>query len=369
MYDYLGFIPTVVGDFEIDKKLLLAIFRIKSPSKATEPMAIFIKEFLTHYGINYNVDDIGNIYRIDNKDLPLLSAHMDTVQQESDLLLIEEVNIEEMNIKFKKDGVIEEESILKEIMINTSEPGGVIGADDKNGIYLILETLRNNLDKKFNFIFSVDEEIGCIGAAHFQKNNKIDHIPYGLVLDRRNSGDIICFNNSYGTKEFQDALALTGKNFGYSPTTGLSSDANHWSNQISCCNLSVGYYNPHQKDEFTILTEIENTYRYIHSLFDDLAGKVFLKPIKYMNNYGAGSYRGGSYYNDYGYDEEYWSRGSAYNKKNKPKTVPKQEAVSFFQDLDDKIYIKSLGVYVDYEKFEEIRDELDATFKKQFIGI
>jgi len=356
MYDYSGFVPTLVVDFEIDRRL---------------------RPHLTHYGINYEVDDIGNIYRITNKDLPLLSAHMDTVQSPADLLLIEDVNIEARPIKFKKDGVEAEATVLLDVMINTNDVGGVIGADDKNGIYLILETLRNNLDKKFNFIFTVDEEIGCIGASHFQKNNKIDHIPYGLVLDRRNSGDIICVNNNYGTLDFQSALSATGKLFGYSPTTGLSSDANHWSNQISCCNLSVGYYNPHGKDEFTILQEIENAYRYIHALFDDLKGRTFLKPTKYVNTYNYGGYNKGSYYggNSYWdeYGEGYWERTNpANNKKNKPKTTaPKKDDVATWvlPEIDDKIYIKALGVYVDYDKFEEIRDELDSIFKKQFIGI
>ena len=42
----------------------------------------YVKDVLTTLNIAYNTDSYGNIYYLDEENVPLLSAHMDTVRKE-----------------------------------------------------------------------------------------------------------------------------------------------------------------------------------------------------------------------------------------------------------------------------------------------
>lgn len=225
----------------MDKNLLIDIFHIPSRSGEEELMQQFICDYLDNLEIEYNIDDIGNIYNISYEDKPLLNAHMDTVQDLTDSKLQ----------KFAK--------IRGDILSGY----GVIGADDKCGIFIILELLK---EMRFNFLFCVQEEVGLMGSSYFEKRNFFSDLPYGITLDRFGNSDIICNYNDYGTKEFEKTLSDIGKAYGYTPDRGVLSDADNISDQISTCNLSVGYYNHHTKGEFVAVSELENALKFVRAI-------------------------------------------------------------------------------------------------------
>ena len=124
-------------------------------------------------------------------------------------------------------------------------------------------------DKHINFFFSNNEEYGMEDTSRmFVKTHDLSHIPYGLVFDRRGSGDIICFQNNYGSAEFERVLSEIGRDFGYSPTRGMMCDADFFRNQISVANLSVGYYNAHSRKEFVVWEHLLNAYAYASKVID-----------------------------------------------------------------------------------------------------
>lgn len=260
----------------MDKKLLLNLFKIPSQSKKEHNLSSFIKSFLKEIKIPFTEDKKGNIFNINHKGLPILSAHMDSVQDDIDAKLTDFIKIRE--------------DILSGY--------GVIGADDKCGIYIILNLLK---DIKFNFIFSVEEEIGAFGIQYFLKHNILKNIPYGLVLDRRGSKDIICTNNQYGSKNFEDSLIQIGEVYGYSTDYGTFSDADYLNEQISCANLSVGYYNPHTKNEFVLLESLKNAEQFVHAIVKNLK-ENFRKPYKYNKYFDGMNNHHNNYYHDY-YDD------------------------------------------------------------------
>ena len=229
----------------MDKKLLLDIFHVPARTFFEEQMSLFIKNYLNKYRIDYNEDKHGNIYNLSYPDKPILNSHMDTVQDENDSML----------------------QHFAKIRGNVLSGYGTIGADDKCGIYLILDIIR---ERKVNFLFTVEEEIGCVGAGHFVAENNIRSFPYSLTLDRFGSSDIICYNNEYGTLKFQNDLSAVGKKFGYNPAKGVLSDADQISDQLSCANLSVGYYNHHTKTEFVLVNELEVARNYVLDIIDNL---------------------------------------------------------------------------------------------------
>lgn len=272
----------------------------------------YVKEFLTSNKISFEVDSYGNIYYLDNENAPLLSAHMDTVRKDSDFCI---------SAFLTED---EEEKIFS---------GGILGGDDKCGVYIILKTLKEG--KKINFIFSRDEEIGCLGIKALLKPNftenktltdKIrNNCLWCLVLDRRGNSDIICTKNNYGTSEFEKALEKASEegNFGYKAAQGLSSDANTIRDFVSTANISVGYYKPHSEEEYIIKSDLQKAYDYTIYLIDNLKDKF--KPSE--------SYSYGNYYGGY-YNSSYYMTGKA-SKALKSKAKGNSYAKHYYGYDDD----------------------------------
>ncbi len=225
------------------KKLLLELFKIPAPTGKEIGVQVFIMNFLDRHNIPYHVDKMGNIFNILQDERPLLSAHMDTVQHMKDCRNIKLITLKGNILKGK----------------------GVIGGDDKCGIFIILQLLLTREELDFNFLFTVEEECGGHGAREFVERQDLSHISYGLILDRRGNGDILCILNNYGTMKFEDALWLIGDEFGYEPEMGIFSDANYLREWFSCANLSVGYYNAHTKYEYVdIILFLDSIYPLIN---------------------------------------------------------------------------------------------------------
>lgn len=265
-----------------EKELLLSLFRTYGMSDHEEHVADFVCENLVKLGITFERDKNNNIFNFNNIGKPLLSAHMDCVGKKEDAWFADFINI----FPYGND------EILKGI--------GNIGGDDKCGVFLILLILIKY--HNINFIFSVGEEIGggkgikTIDFKKMKEENIIEKIPYCLVLDRRNSGDIICEKNNYGSKEFEEALAEIGKDFNYSPERGACSDANTISDYLNSANLSVAYYNPHTQNEFVSLRDLENTRYYIEAIIEKLEGRFFKLNEKPVYNSAYNSFNSYSQY-------------------------------------------------------------------------
>lgn len=329
----------------MDKDLLLNLFKIGNSSGNEQIVADFIKDYFDNMGISYSEDNYGNIFSLEDENLPILNAHMDSVQDFQD----------EMLSKFIK------------IRGNIMSGYGVIGGDDKCGIFVILEVLKQ---RKVNFIITREEEVGCIGINHFMSKFDIKDYPWGLVLDRYGSGDIICKKNDYGTKEFEDALYEVGKSFGYKPSQGVYSDADFISEDISCANISVGYYAHHTKKEYVVLSELQNSINFVIEAIDTIKQK-FESPQKYV-------YRGGHYHHGYDYvDDDFYyfdsSSKTAYQccitkkKSNKSVFLPAlrdyvspEGAKKIYEDLE-----QSGLLYEDdsYDFYEEYSDDIDELLK------
>ena len=271
----------------------------------------YVKAKLEELNIIYSVDEYGNIFCLDNENSPLLSAHMDTVRKEEDFCI----------------GAFLTESENDRIF-----SGGILGGDDKCGVYIILKVLESG--RKVNFIFSRDEETGCKGIKALVKTNsyaekkditdKIKDCLWCLVLDRRSNSDIICEKNNYGTKKFEEALEKISDegSFGYKSATGLCSDADTIRDYISTANISVGYYSPHSQKEYILKSDLEKAYNYTLAVIDNLKEKF--EPAEYRPKY---SYSNNNYYNNsrYYYDDyysHYYYDGYYDNSKNSKDDYP-----------------------------------------------
>lgn len=260
-------------------KILLDLFHIYAPSYKEKCIADFVTDFLKAHNIDFTRDSYDNIYVMNKKNAPLLCAHMDCVGKEESGNLVSFINL----YKYKND------IICKGL--------GNVGGDDKCGVYMMLLSVIDKLD--VNYIFSVGEEVsyqfGIKAIINSLKDNEVfKTVPYCLVLDRKNSGDLICLKNNYGSKEFDEAMGKIGEKYNFVSVSGGYSDTNTICKYMNGANLSCGYYNPHSKQEFFSIKEMFNTYHYVKDLVKNLKRDIkfdeTLVPKEHNCSYYNGDY-------------------------------------------------------------------------------
>lgn len=302
-------------------KILMDLFHLYAPSYKEKPVSDFVDKFLTNKKIEHTVDEYGNIVCMNFKSQPILCAHMDCVGKEDSGKLVEYINL----YKYGND------LICKGV--------GNIGADDKCGVYLMLLSIIDKLN--VNLIFSIGEEVSNQNGIKkifkdLKENEIFKSAPFFLVLDRKNSGDLICNLNNYGSKEFDEAMEKIGKKFNFKSVKGGYSDANTLSDKLNGANLSMGYYNPHSTQEFFSIKEMLNSYHYVKEIIKKLPRNIpfdsAAHPEKMEYTY--------PYYNDYDYNDSdfhhdvssYWGyvNGTKILMKfsySKRKSIPESEWV------------------------------------------
>lgn len=128
-----------------------------------------------------------------------------------------------------------------------------LGADDRAGIYSILEILSTGT--RPHIIFTTDEEVGGIGARQLvtdYPNIKtiIPDMKFLIQLDRRGYNDSVYYE--CGNESFEDWINKFGFETAEGSYTDISILAPAW--EMAAVNLSVGYYNEHEQVELLYYT-------------------------------------------------------------------------------------------------------------------
>lgn len=215
------------------------------------------------------VDD-GFVYAQGNFPV-LLVAHLDTVHSKLPNMIL-----------YDKD------------QNTVSSPNG-IGGDDRCGVYMIFEII-----KKFNcsVLFCEDEEDGGIGANKFVKTDLARTLDFNYIIefDRANANDAVFYScDNYDFEKF-----IT-RDF-YKINYGTYSDICDIAPVIGCAavNLSCGYYKAHTKDEYVVLSDMENS---IKAACDILARTTQNDKFEYVEYFEYDAWNGYGYngfidYND-----------------------------------------------------------------------
>lgn len=217
-----------------------------------------VKEKLTPYVDFITEDYYGNLlaeksYGNGNGPTILLNAHLDTIED-----------------------FVEGREIIKEGNIWSSSEG-ILGADDRAGVAIILAIAKflnqSDFRGKVKFVFTVEEEIGLVGARHVE-NYFLWDVDAAIVLDRRGNGDIVtsCWGHiPFCSKEFGEFFERVAKDAGLSGwqcTAGGSSDTRIWASRgIQSVNLSVGYKNEHSYSEYLDVQATYETYTLLKAVF------------------------------------------------------------------------------------------------------
>lgn len=164
--------------------------------------------------------------------------------------------------------------------------GRVLGGDDKCGIFIALTVLEQLRDMPAKVLFTVEEEIGCVGIDQFVKTNVdfFDNVGYNLTIDRRGGTDLLhkqCGKRSCSW-EFAGKLAYHGVVAGVPVTLDNGSIADvitirdYVPNSV---NMSAGYYDAHSDGEYVIWGEVLDIITWVRNILSDKS-LLTLKPFR-----------------------------------------------------------------------------------------
>jgi len=263
---------------EYNINTLIDLYKIFSPSRNERKIKKFIRRYCANIpGISVKTDPAGNIYATKGiaDNYPVICSHLDQVQRSHS----------------KDFDVINHNGVLLGYSNNNKRQEG-LGADDKNGVFVCLECLR--ILDTVKCAFFVGEEIGCYGSEkadiEFFQNAR-----FIIEADRRNAGDLITdICGPVCSDDFLTAILPICYKYGYKTEYGLMTDIKALLNNgvnVSCINVSCGYYHPHTDEEITVLSELCNCLDFILEIVNTITG-VFP-----FSRYGGNS----DYYDDAAY--------------------------------------------------------------------
>jgi hypothetical protein len=277
------------------KQLLLKVLNVQSESYDTTEMEKFIINDVESLGLEV-VYDNGNMYVTKGTaPYPCIVSHTDTVHKiipQEDYTIIAN---DEFAIGFNKAKM---------------EPTGC-GGDDKVGIYICLQLLRDMDNIKVAFFR--DEEVGCNGS--YDANVKFfNDVRFVLQCDRRGNSDFV--NEIYGVQlqsnRFKKQSAKIIRKYGYKPASGMLTDVYALAQigvNVSVANMSCGYYNPHSDDETISFADVSNCLSMCYDLMIKMTDvyaikreKVYAKPYSYSKPYKS---YGGAWSDYDGWDNYY----------------------------------------------------------------
>ena len=339
-------------------ELLKQLYNIHSPSGKEGKMVDFLEDYLKDLGVETYRDKHNNLYGVkgESDTYPCLVAHTDEV--------------------FKTRSAGFEIHMAGEMVfgIDTETHTFVgIGADDKNGIWVVLKAFQ-----EFEYMkgaFFVDEERGCVGSS---KADMIffEDVRFVLQCDRNGYGDFI--NNASGT-ELHDSEFVSLKDlfaFGYIPARGIMTDVMQLKDnglKVSAANISCGYYNAHTDDEYTVFGDLENCFELVSFIITNYVD-VYSHESTYSRDYGAYYKTNGDYsYSDQDYDDS-WNLYEAAQVVAQRSADADNEAAVVEQDIyanfpnisKEVVYFIIMEIFgeADYPDYDEFDSRTSDTYSK-----
>jgi len=253
---------------------LIPLVQISSPSGKEHEMQKYCSQRLCDLGFLVRSDKMWNLRatrKYDDKKVPLLTAHMDTVAR-----------FVEGNDEWRS-------TLTQDMLLHAITPTGdhedcwyypdhYCGFDDKLGIALIFALARKNPQLSLKIALTTQEEIGEHGAEFLMVNypDFFQDVKFALTLDRMHGneiinkyrGNILCDANfqtflekmlPFGFKFMESPYIADTLLFAYGDKMADQSPKNR---KMNCVNFSTGYYTPngglHEKNDYFIIRDALN---------------------------------------------------------------------------------------------------------------
>lgn len=240
--------------------ILTKLYAINSKSGHEEEIKCFVLKQIADLNLQIEEDEYGNILITKGmaKSYPCVAAHLDEVHEPVARRVLVDGN---------KIYALDE---------NLQQQVG-IGADDKNGVWIVLRLLQQ-VDVLKAALFVREEKGTCEGYRHGSDDCDLaffNDVKYVLQCDRKGSGDWVTFNTKYQIRLCEDDFIPPEilRQFGFSPVEGGVTDVVHLKQrglEIPCCNISCGYYNAHKPEEYALFSELQNSFSFVKKILETL---------------------------------------------------------------------------------------------------
>jgi hypothetical protein len=248
---------------ELPYNILARLYKIQAKSGSEAKMIQYLESLLPLLGEGITVvNDKNNLYVTKGQadTYPCIVAHTDQVQA---------IN--------KNTDVLRMDNLFVGFDFHKKQQVG-LGADDKNGIFMVILALIHFPVLKACLFHG--EETGCLGSTTCDLDFFND-CRYVLQCDRKGGNDFI--SKGAGVELTSDEFIQDCQLdlFDYKVTDGLITDVvtlKQRGLKVACCNISCGYYNPHTDYESSKISDIErcwsltkhilsleNTYKHIYA--------------------------------------------------------------------------------------------------------
>lgn len=236
---------------ELPINILTKLYKIQAKSGSETKMIQYLEGLLPLLGDNITIKNIKNnlyVTKGTSDSYPCIVAHTDQVQDACKNVSI--LRVEDLFVGFD--------------FVQKKQVG--LGADDKNGILMVIMALI-----KFPVLKAClfhGEETGCLGSTTCELDFFND-CRFILQCDRRGSSDFISngANIDLCTKEFITDCELD--KFGYEEVKGSMTDVVTLKQRgvsVACCNISCGYYNPHTDHESTKISDLAKCWNFVQHI-------------------------------------------------------------------------------------------------------
>lgn len=238
--------------------LLKQLYTISSKSGNEGRIKAFILNCLKDMPISIETDEIGNMYITKGyaEKYPCLAAHLD-----------------EIHAPCEREVVIEGDKIFT---VDRLWNRVGCGADDKNGLWVILNLLKTEPVLKVA-LFVQEERTGDIAGCRGARACDLSffhNVRYILECDRKGASDVVHIGK--GDTLLCEANFIPDEiltKYGYEMVRGGKTDVVELKMrglEIPVCNISCGYYNAHKNSEYTKFSELQNCFDFVKHIIDEM---------------------------------------------------------------------------------------------------
>ena len=239
-------------------ELLKSLYGINCKSGHEAEIKNFVLGQLADVELSVEEDSFGNIFITKGVagSYPCVTAHLD-----------------EVHVPVEKSLVVDGAMIYA---VDAAGERTGIGADDKNGLWIIIRLLHEKSLLKVA-LFVQEERDGEMAGCRGSKACSLDFfndVRYILAVDRRGETEVVTVGK--GDIRLCNAAMFPVDilhKYGYECVNGGRTDVvalKERGLETPCCNIGCGYYNAHKPDEYTMFTHLEKALAFVSELLEKI---------------------------------------------------------------------------------------------------
>ena len=235
-------------------ELLSQLYRITSKSGAEDRVKSFVLDCLKDEQMTVETDEIGNLYITKGQadSYPCVAAHLD-----------------EIHVPCVREVVVEGDKVFT---VNRLWNRVGCGADDKNGLWVIINLLHTEPVLKVAMFVQEERDgdlAGCRGARACDLSFFND-VRYVLECDRKGCSDVVQIGKGETILCEPDFIPMEIlQKYGYEMVHGGKTDVVELKMrglEVPVCNIGCGYYYAHKNSEYTLFSELKNCLAFVKEI-------------------------------------------------------------------------------------------------------